>query len=82
MPEEYFITTLGEETLRRNKKFQSGAEQKYKIPWTQVDPDREQLAIFKIDGEPRKTSRAWIEKLSAELASVMGLPTAAYYMCK
>jgi tetratricopeptide (TPR) repeat protein len=82
MPEEYPIINLTEETLTRSARFESGAEQKYKIPWTQVDLDREQLAIFKIDNEPREVSRVWIEKLAGELAIAMGLPTATYEMCE
>jgi hypothetical protein len=41
MPEEYRLVTLTKKTLDRSIKFQSGAEQKYKIPWTQVDSERE-----------------------------------------
>ena len=82
MLEEYQIITLSEETFARSERFQSGAEQKYKIPWSQVNPDREQLAIFKIDNEPREVSRVWIEKLAGELAIAMGLPTATYEMCE
>jgi hypothetical protein len=82
MPEEYRLVTLTKKTLDRSIKFQSGAEQKYKIPWTQVDSEREQLAIFKIDNEAREVSRVWIEKLGGELADIMGLPTATYYMCE
>jgi hypothetical protein len=82
MSEEYLIITLTEETFAKSESFQSGAEQKYKIPWAQVDPSREQLAIFKIDNEPSAVSRVWIEKLAAELAISMGLPTATYEMCQ
>jgi tetratricopeptide (TPR) repeat protein len=82
MPEEYLIITLTEQTIKSGKAFESGAEQKYKIPWTQVDADLEQLAVFKIDNEPSQISRVWIEKLAGELAVAMGLPTATYEMCK
>jgi hypothetical protein len=82
MSEEYLISIITQEILDRAERFESGAEQKYKIPWTQVDPDREQLAIFKIDNEPPEVSRVWIEKLAAELAIAMGLPTATYEMCE
>jgi hypothetical protein len=82
MPEEYLITKITQQTLDLAKRFESGAEEKYKIPWTQLDSEREQLAIFKIDNEPREISRVWIEKLGGELAEIMGLPTATYYMCE
>jgi hypothetical protein len=82
MPEEYPINIITQQTLKSAIRFQSGAEQKYKIPWAQVDPSREQLAIFKIDNEPSAVSRVWIEKLAAELAISMGLPTATYEMCQ
>jgi hypothetical protein len=82
MPEEYLISTIAQTILNRAIRFQSGAEQKYKIPWSQADPNREQLAIFKIDNEPLEISRVWIEKLAGELAIAIGLPTATYYMCE
>ena len=82
MSEQYSITNITKKTLAKSERFDSGAEQKYKIPWTQVDPNREQLAIFKIDTEPSQVSRVWIEKLAGELAIAMGLPTATYEMCE
>jgi hypothetical protein len=78
----YPIITVLRETLDRSEKFQGGAEEKYKIPWSQIDLTREQMAIFKIDNEPNELSRVWIEKLGAELAIAMGLPTATYEMCQ
>ncbi len=78
----YPIITVLRETLDRSEKFQGGAEEKYKIPWRQTDLTREQMAIFKIDNEPSDLSRVWIEKLGAELAIAMGLPTATYEMCQ
>ncbi len=82
MSNPYPIITVLRETLDRSEKFRGGAEEKYKIPWSQTDLTREQIAIFKIDNEPSELSRVWIEKLGAELAIAMGLPTATYEMCQ
>jgi hypothetical protein len=82
MSEQYQIITVSLKTLSESERYQGGAEEKYKIPWSQTDLTREQIAIFKIDNEPSKLSRVWIEKLGAELAIAMGLPTATYEMCQ
>jgi hypothetical protein len=82
MSEKYQIITVSLKTLSESERYQGGAEEKYKIPWSQIDLTREQMAIFKIDNEPSELSRVWIEKLGAELATVMGLPTATYEMCR
>jgi hypothetical protein len=82
MSEQYQIITVIRKTISESERFQGGAEEKYKIPWRQTDLTREQLAILKIDNEPSELSRVWIEKLGAELATAMGLPTATYEMCQ
>jgi hypothetical protein len=82
MSEKYQIITVSLKTLSESERYQGGAEEKYKIPWSQTDLTCEQIAIFKIDNEPSELSRVWIEKLGAELAIAMGLPTATYEMCK
>jgi hypothetical protein len=82
MSEQYQIITVSLKTLSESERYQGGAEEKYKIPWSQTDLTREQMAIFKIDNEPNELSRVWIEKLGAELATAMGLPTATYEMCQ
>jgi hypothetical protein len=82
MSEKYQIITVTRRTLSESERFQGGAEEKYKISWRQTDLTRAQIAIFKIDNEPSELSRVWIEKLGAELAIAMGLPTATYEMCQ